>query len=193
MIDGRFGRRGHRSANASATTPCAKTLPPASAGRVGTWLFAVVAALSLGHAAAPAAEAASCSKARVAELARSSGLLAEAERHWGFPFEVGKAACGDLTGDRRSDIVVSLDTVQGTASSPTPWAIFNRSRSGYRRKLTRLKTITYGPSILRRRVRLREPVYGPNDANCCPSRVRTVEYRWKKRRYVRRVVRTERR
>lgn len=153
---------------------------------------AAVAGSLLASPAAPAQAAACPTGVDAMRIATSSGFLAEAQKRWGFGFTTGRTACGKLNRDGRADLVIQLEASQGTATSPSPWAVFHGTKRGFVRRFTRVKTIAYPVSISGRRVRLREPVYAKTDAGCCPSRIRSVQYRWTGHRYARKVTKTVR-
>jgi hypothetical protein len=99
-------------------------------------------------------------------------------------FGVYRATCVDLTGDGKREMLAQL--LCCTVGSIDPWAIFTPDGDRWHLAFSRVRTNNFGTQLgsfasddtggaRRPAVEEKVPVYGPGDANCCPS---SFDYRY---------------
>lgn len=88
---------------------------------------------------------------------------------------------GDLTGDGHDDVLVFEET-GGTGACGT-WTVVAASADGVRR-LFRRKTCDAEFLIRGEALELREAVFEPGDAHCCPSAFRYATFEWDGSRFI---------
>lgn len=78
-----------------------------------------------------------CPKSIVKQISNAGALKRKAGRFWregpsipASEFRISVIRCGDLTGEKSSEVVVVLAVHGGTGGSPKPWGVYNRSRRG---------------------------------------------------------------
>jgi hypothetical protein len=96
-----------------------------------------------------------------------------------------KTYCADF--DRDGDVDRAVSYACCTVSSPGPYAILRHDANGWTTVYARLSDVVFRFAPRGGRMIVKSPKYGPNDPNCCPSRIATRELRFSHGNWVGRV------
>jgi hypothetical protein len=95
---------------------------------------------------------------------------------------VARSLCADFDGDGDVDRLARYTCC--TVSSPSPVVILRRVGSGYAIVYARFDEAVFEVRGAGRDVIQEAPRYAPDDANCCPSKIRERRIRWTGTRFV---------